>query len=77
MERAILILDPIISVELKIGEYVMKRQINEQEKLSSLMGEHEMQMFNAAMTGYYSFVEWPEAWELNDFDDMTNDMEIN
>ncbi len=55
----------------------MKRQINEREKLSSLMGEHEMQMFNTAMAGYYSFVEWPEAWELNDFDDVLNNREMN
>ncbi len=56
---------------------MMNRQINEQEILSSLMGEHEMQMFNTAMAGYYSFVEWPEAWELNDFDDVLNNREMN
>ena len=54
----------------------MNKQINEQEKLSSLMDEHEMQMFNTALPGYYSFIEWPESWELSDFDDVINDMEI-
>jgi len=56
---------------------MMNRQINEQEILSSLMGEHEMQMFNSAMPGYYSFIEWPESWEINDFDDVLNNREMN
>jgi len=64
-------------MELTTGEHVMNKQINEQEKLSSLMDEHEMQMFNTAMPGYYSFIEWPESWELNDFEDLINDMEMN
>lgn len=77
MERTILIVDSIILMELRIEEYMMNRQINEQEILSSLMGEHEMQMFNSAMPGYYSFIEWPESWEINDFDDVLNNREMN
>jgi len=77
MERTVLILDSIIPMELKIGEHVMNKQRNEQEKMNSLIGEHEFQMFNTAMPGYYSFIEWPEAWELNDFEDLINDVEMN
>ncbi len=62
--------------EVITGDYVMNNYTNEQEKMKSLAGEHEFQMFNTALPGYYSFIEWPESWELSGFDDVINDMEI-
>ena len=48
----------------------MNKPMNEYEHKIALLGEHEFQPFNMAVPGYLSFIEEPESWVLNDFEDV-------
>jgi len=48
----------------------MNKPMNERESETTLFGEHEFKVANMTMPGYLSFVEEPESWLLNDFEDV-------
>jgi len=48
----------------------MNKPMNERGSETTLFGEHEFQVANMIIPGYLSFVEEPESWLLNDFEDV-------
>ncbi len=48
----------------------MNKPMNERESETTLFGEHEFQAVNMTTPSYLSFVEEPESWLLNDFEDV-------
>ena len=48
----------------------MNKLMNEYEHIAALINDHEFQVFNMTVPGFTSFLEEPEIWAVEDFEDV-------